>query len=588
MIDLIFKKYEKSNFDFRKYAFQDDELSHLFPEWVPYYRMKYAICKTINPTSILETGVRYGYSAITFLNACPNARYLGIDNDTNTFGGSSGAIQYAKRILTGYNADILLSDSQDMEEFPGEHWDLIHIDGQQDGDGTFHDLEMAIRKASYILVDGYFWSDENMMATSYFMKKYPDFIEYAEIIPGYAGDLLIKVKENPISKNQHYSDLQQAYSQSYYLSDCGGYQTFLKTKGKQLDLRLNSVFLLACPQNDLHILDIGCGRGELPYALAKAGATVTGIDYSSEAISIAKNTFSHDSSLNINFICDDVLNYSFSSKFDRIILSDVVEHIEEPALQILLIRCRELLLANGSLIIHTAPNRLYYDITYAEKRRQLLSLGSWIPINPRTYYEDIMHINEQTPESLTNTLSQVFPHFHVWVTDGSDLVGSLVRSYSDDEIADSREIYAVASLSAIDRVSLANRISQNPLNPDNINISIEVVTRPETGSINSILQISVRLANKGRERLASLPPHPIHVSYHWKDSEGKMVIFDGHRTPLSYPLIPEEERLILVEVKAPDISGSYQLELTMVQESCFWFEDIESFNSVTIKDIIVQ
>jgi predicted O-methyltransferase YrrM len=150
----IQKIYYVTNFDFRKYACADDELSHLFPEWVQYYRMKYAICKTINPTSILETGVRYGYSAITFLIACPNARYLGIDNDINTFGGSSGAIQYAKRILTDYHADIIHADTQEMEEFPGVHWDLIHIDGQLDGDGTFHYLEMAIRKASWILVDG--------------------------------------------------------------------------------------------------------------------------------------------------------------------------------------------------------------------------------------------------------------------------------------------------------------------------------------------------------------------------------------------------------------------------------------------------
>jgi 2-polyprenyl-3-methyl-5-hydroxy-6-metoxy-1,4-benzoquinol methylase len=584
----IQKIYWNTNFDFRKYAFQDDELSHLFPDWVPYYRMKYAICKTINPTSILETGVRYGYSAITFLNACPNARYLGIDNDTNTFGVSSGAIQYAKRVLADYHADIILADSQEMEEFPGVHWDLIHIDGQQGGDGTFHDLEMAIRKASWILVDGYFCSDENMVATSHFMKKYQDFFEYIEIIPGYAGDLLIKVKENPIFKNQQYSDLQHAYSQSYYLSDCGGYQTFVKTNGKQLDLRLISVFLLANPQKDLRILDIGCGRGELSYALAKAGATVTGIDYSSEAISIAKSTFSHDSSLNLEYICDDVLNYPFSSKFDRIILSDVVEHIEEPALQILLMRCRELLSVDGFLIIHTAPNRLYYDMIYAEKRRQVISLGCWIPKNPRTYYEDIMHINEKTPDSLSNTLSQVFPHYHVWVTNGSDLAGSLVRSYSEDEMAASKDIYAVASKSVINKEELINRISQNPLNPDSIHVSIELITRPDTVSINSIFQISVRLANKGRERLASLPPNPIHVSYHWKDSEGKMVVFDGHRTPLSLPLSSGEERLIMVDVKAPEIPGLYNLVLTLVQELCFWFEDIESFNSVTIKNIIVQ
>lgn len=588
MIHEINKIYNNIDFDFRKYAYQDDGLSHLFPDWVPYYRMKYAICKTINPTSILETGVRYGYSAITFLNACPNARYLGIDNDTNTFGGSSGAILYAKRILKDYHADILLADSQEMEEFPGEHWDLIHIDGQQDGDGTFHDLEMAIRKTSWILVDGYFWSDENLVATSYFMKKYRDFIEHIEIIPGYAGDLLIKVKENPIINVHFNSILRLLFDEEYHKKQSITIDISKLTGDTVFDTKLLPLFLIMEPNEGMLVLDIGCGRGELPYALANAGATVTGIDYSSEAISIANKTFSHDPSLKLEYICDDVLNFPFSSKFDRIILSDVVEHIEEPALQILLMRCRELLSADGFLIIHTAPNRLYYDITYTEKRKQVLSLGCWIPKNPRTYYEDIMHINEKTPDSLSNTLSQVFPHYHVWVTNGSDLAGSLVRSYSEDEMAASKDIYAVASKSLINKEELINRVSQNPLNPDSINISIELITRPDTVSINSIFQISVRLANKGRERLASLPPHPIHVSYHWKDSEGKTVVFDGHRTPLSLPLSSGEDQLIMVDVKAPEIPGLYNFELTLVQELCFWFEDIQSFKSVIVEGIRVE
>ena len=474
-----------------------------------------------------------------------------------------------------------------MEEFPGEKWDLIHIDGQQDGDGTFHDLEMAIRKASWILVDGYFWSDENMLATSYFMKKYCEFIKYAEIIPGYAGDILIKVKENPISKNQQYSDLQHAYSKSYYLSDCGGYQTFLKTKGEQLDLRLASVFLLAGPQKGLQFLDIGCGRGELSYALAKAGASVTCIDYSAQAISIAKNTFSQDTSLNLEFICADVLIHTFSSQFDRIILSDVVEHIEESALQILLMRCKELLSPDGLLIIHTAPNRLYYDFTYAEKRRQVLCLGFWIPKNPRTYYEDIMHINEQTPDSLSNTLSQIFPHNLVWVTDGSDMVGSLARSYSDDEIAASVEIYAVASRSAINIDHLIARVSQQPLIRELVNVSLKLIEIPDTIYSQQNFAVTVLISNNGQVRLASLPPNPIHISYHWKRIDGSMAVFDGKRTPLFLPLNSSDERMIVVDIEAPNYPGVYNLEITMVQEKCFWFEDIELFNPVQVDSIVV-
>jgi hypothetical protein len=61
VLNKIFKIKRKTSFDFRKYAYPNDELSYLFDKWVDYYRMKYSICKAISPKSILETGVRYGY-----------------------------------------------------------------------------------------------------------------------------------------------------------------------------------------------------------------------------------------------------------------------------------------------------------------------------------------------------------------------------------------------------------------------------------------------------------------------------------------------------------------------------------------------
>jgi hypothetical protein len=65
----------------------DDPLSYLFDEWQPYYRLKWAIASVVAPGSILEIGVRNGYSAGAFLGARPRARYLSIDADTDTHGG---------------------------------------------------------------------------------------------------------------------------------------------------------------------------------------------------------------------------------------------------------------------------------------------------------------------------------------------------------------------------------------------------------------------------------------------------------------------------------------------------------------------
>jgi hypothetical protein len=57
MIEEILAEAKVSEFDFRRYAHPQDPLAHLFDEWVPYYRLKTAIAKTLQPKSILEIGV---------------------------------------------------------------------------------------------------------------------------------------------------------------------------------------------------------------------------------------------------------------------------------------------------------------------------------------------------------------------------------------------------------------------------------------------------------------------------------------------------------------------------------------------------
>ena len=44
-------------------------------QYKEYYKIKYELCKKQNPKIIVEIGVRAGYSAWTFLQACPKAKY---------------------------------------------------------------------------------------------------------------------------------------------------------------------------------------------------------------------------------------------------------------------------------------------------------------------------------------------------------------------------------------------------------------------------------------------------------------------------------------------------------------------------------
>lgn len=577
IINKIFKFFDENSFDFRAFVCPDDELSYLFEAWVDYYNLKYALCKVIEPEKILEIGVRYGYSAITFLKARPDAFYLGIDNNSDTFGGTTGAINWAKKITKNYNAEFIIADTQNLTSLPGDFYDLIHIDGQQDGDGTFHDLELALEKGKYILLDGYFWSDENMISSTYFLKKYNKFIEFAFIIPGYGGELLIKTKEE--SRNiftrhnkKDYSILPGEYNSEYYLKDCGGYEEFLKTGGKELKSpRLLLIYYLTEPKEKQKILDMGCGRGEVAFALSKTGADVTAIDYSKDAIEIAGKTYGKIN--NLKYIHGDILNYEFNMKFDKIIASDFIEHIEQAALEKIFKKASSLLNDNGVFIVHTSPNKLNYRYEYKKKRDLAKKTGSFLPENPRTFFEDLMHINEHTPARLNRTLKKFFKNTVTWGTTLPDLWGTL-ENISREKLIQSTSIFSVASNSDINKVNILALLKQNRLDTTELNISISSSSKDLKIEKSQKFHISLTIHNKSNQRLISLQPYPVHISYHWINRKGEYEIFDGIRTIINIPLLPGEKKDFKVNIEPPEKSGEYTLQISLVQEQCFWFENI--------------
>jgi len=72
------------------------------------------------------------------------------------------------------------------------------------------------------------------------------------------------------------------------------------------------------------ILDIGCGNGALSLDLAKKAKKVIGIDINESNIHIAKNKYMKE---NIIYYCGDALYNLPDERYDVIILSNVLEHI---------------------------------------------------------------------------------------------------------------------------------------------------------------------------------------------------------------------------------------------------------------------
>jgi len=73
------------------------------------------------------------------------------------------------------------------------------------------------------------------------------------------------------------------------------------------------------------ILDIGCSNGFVASEIAKKASKVIGIDTDSAHIELAKKYHPRE---NIEYILGDATVYPFERKYDAIVLSNVLEHIE--------------------------------------------------------------------------------------------------------------------------------------------------------------------------------------------------------------------------------------------------------------------
>jgi len=84
-------------------------------------------------------------------------------------------------------------------------------------------------------------------------------------------------------------------------------------------------FFLENINKEDRILDIGCGNGFLSYDLALKAKLVVGIDIKNYNIDDANKRYKRN---NLKFIVGDATIYDFKERFDKIVLSNVLEHIE--------------------------------------------------------------------------------------------------------------------------------------------------------------------------------------------------------------------------------------------------------------------
>src|SRR5439155_1228253 len=65
--------------------------------------------------------------------------------------------------------------------------------------------------------------------------------------------------------------------------------------------------------------------------------------------------------------------------------------------------------------------------------------------------------------------------------------------------------------------------------------------------------------------------HPVKLGYHWFDMSSQAVVWDGARTALPHDVAPGESLTLTVDMRAPQVEGTYALAWDMVQEGTGWF-----------------
>ncbi len=129
-----------------------------------------------------------------------------------------------------------------------------------------------------------------------------------------------------------------------------GYKAFSDKKKLQFIVDCVTEFRASKHAQDIKILEIGCGRGNICMPLASLGFDVLAIDLNPEDIAYARRINRFD---NLRFEICNAETIAYESKFDIIVCSEVLHHVENPSLL-----CKTLpeLIKDDGLLIVTIPN----------------------------------------------------------------------------------------------------------------------------------------------------------------------------------------------------------------------------------------
>ena len=143
-------------------------------------------------------------------------------------------------------------------------------------------------------------------------------------------------------------------------------------------LRLDWINTLASIK-DKQVLDVGCGGGILSDAMARAGATVTGIDLAGKSLKVAQLHALESQTPNVSYreISAEALAAEIPAQFDVVTCMEMLEHVPDPAS--IVKACSTLVKPGGWVFFSTLnrnPKSFLFAIIGAEYVLNLLPKGT--------------------------------------------------------------------------------------------------------------------------------------------------------------------------------------------------------------------
>lgn len=194
----------------------------------------------------------------------------------------------------------------------------------------------------------------------------------------------------------------EIYTREYYLTDNEGHKEY-RDLDRCLHHKFSRALRLANIRPGEHVLDAGCGRGELVYYAIKHGAVhALGIDYSRAAVEIARETVkklpehlqgaaeAHQGTAE---------DFHYTKKYDVIFFLEIAEHMYDWQLEQAFQKFHDILNPNGRLIVIT-PNYLYEQI--------LQPVKLWLGIPGNSFKWALRIIQDKyEPESFLDFLKKI-------------------------------------------------------------------------------------------------------------------------------------------------------------------------------------